>query len=158
MNYGYICDPGLNPINAFNAAWVSGSCIGVDDFAFKKRHTYGTLNRFHLHQNLLEAVKNTVNATVPVDIKIPADDQSPSVPAALDTAASSKKMARSVDNFKEYNPKSVQLYNNIQEYAEAGYSKREIAKIMHCGRNTVSKYLNSDYESLCRKVTKKFIH
>lgn len=107
-----------------------GNCIGVDDFAFKKRHTYGTIivdghthipvailegrdgtalkewlknnkqvttvtrdrasayakaveeilpdcmqiaDRFHLHQNLLEAVKNTVNASVPVDIKIPVD-------------------------------------------------------------------------------------
>lgn len=30
-------------------------------------------DRFHLHQNLLEAVKNTVNAIIPVDIKIPAD-------------------------------------------------------------------------------------
>lgn len=98
-----------------------GSAIGVDDFAFKKRHTYGTIivdqathrpvaildgrdgnnnkhiktvtrdrasaystaiqeilpdamqiaDRFHLHQNLLEAIKNTVNSTIPVDIRIP---------------------------------------------------------------------------------------
>lgn len=107
-----------------------GSIIGVDDFAFKKRHTYGTIivdgtthapvaildgrdgqslkewlarnkqvktvtrdrasayaaaiqeilpdamqiaDRFHLHQNLLEAIKNTINATVPTDIRIPSD-------------------------------------------------------------------------------------
>ena len=60
-------------------------------------------------------------------------------------------MLAAVDNSIEYNPKSVQLYNNIQEYATAGYSKREIAKILHCGRNTVTKYLNGDYESLCKK-------
>lgn len=30
-------------------------------------------DRFHLHQNLLEAIKNTVNSIVPVDVKIPAD-------------------------------------------------------------------------------------
>ena len=29
--------------------------------------------RFHLHQNLLEVIKNTVNAMLPVDIKIPKD-------------------------------------------------------------------------------------
>src|SRR5699024_3628314 len=45
---------------------------------------------------------------------------------------------------------SVQLYNNIREYAAAGYSKREIAKILHCGRNTVTKYLNGDCKSLCK--------
>lgn len=62
-----------------------------------------------------------------------------------------KKIPNGVDNFAEYNKKSVQLYNAIHEYAAAGYSKREIAKIVHCGRNTVTKYLNGDYESLCRK-------
>ena len=30
-------------------------------------------DRFHLHQNLLEAVKNTVNSVVPVGVKIPTD-------------------------------------------------------------------------------------
>lgn len=62
-----------------------------------------------------------------------------------------KKMSEAVDNSIEYNPKSVQLYNNIREYAAAGYSKREIAKVLHCGRNTVTKYLNGDYESLCKR-------
>lgn len=107
-----------------------GSAIGVDDFAFKVRHTYGTIivdqathwsvaildgrdgmtlkewlknnrhvktvtrdrasayssaiqeilpdamqiaDRFHLHQNLLEAVKNTINSVIPVDVWIPID-------------------------------------------------------------------------------------
>lgn len=62
-----------------------------------------------------------------------------------------KKTPCDVDNFAEYKEKSVQLYNTIHEYAAAGYSKRAIAKIVRCGRNTVTKYLNGDYESLCRK-------
>lgn len=56
-----------------------------------------------------------------------------------------------MDNYADYNERSVQLYHAIHEYAAAGYSKREIAKTVHCGRNTVTKYLNGDYESLCRK-------
>lgn len=56
-----------------------------------------------------------------------------------------------VDNLLDYNEKSVQLYNDIHEYTEAGYSKREISKILHCSRNTVTKYLEGDYDSLCRK-------
>ena len=34
-------------------------------------------DRFHLHQNLLEAVKSVINSTVPVDIKIPKDAAAP---------------------------------------------------------------------------------
>ena len=55
------------------------------------------------------------------------------------------------DNFVDSIEKSVQLYNAIHEYDAAGYSKRAIAQIVRCGRNTVTKYLNGDYESLCRK-------
>jgi hypothetical protein len=36
-----------------------------------------------------------------------------------------------VDNFTDYNEKSVQLYNAIHEYTDAGYSKREIANMLH---------------------------
>lgn len=60
-------------------------------------------------------------------------------------------MPCSVDNFSEYDPKRVQLYNAIKEYHSAGYSKRQISKILHCGRNTVTKYLYGDYEALCKK-------
>ena len=40
-------------------------------------------DRFHLHQNLLEAVKSVINSTVPVDIKIPKDAASPYAEAAV---------------------------------------------------------------------------
>ena len=56
-----------------------------------------------------------------------------------------------MDNFAEYNEKCVQLYHVIHEYAAAGYSKRAIAKELRCSRNTVTKYLYGDYESLCRR-------
>ena len=115
-----------------------GSIIGVDDFAFKKRHTYGTIivdeathkpvaildgrdgktlkewlsknkhvkavtrdrasaysaaikeilpdamqiaDRFHLHQNLLEAIRNTISSVLPVDIRIPSDSNSIAEPS-----------------------------------------------------------------------------
>lgn len=138
-----------------------GSAIGVDDFAFKKRHTYGTIivdqathrpvaildgrdgnnnkhiktvtrdrasaystaiqeilpdamqiaDRFHLHQNLLEAIKNTVNSTIPVDIRIPIEYEKNEITA--DTEKPCKKMPCNADNFLDYNEKSVQLYNAI---------------------------------------------
>lgn len=56
-----------------------------------------------------------------------------------------------VDNLLDYNEKSVQLYNAIHEYSEAGYNKCEISKMLHCSRNTVAKYLEGNYDSLCCK-------
>lgn len=56
-----------------------------------------------------------------------------------------------MNNLIEYNPKGEQLYRSIHEYADAGYSRREIARIVHCGWNAVAKYLNGDYEFLCRR-------
>lgn len=60
-------------------------------------------------------------------------------------------MPCSVDNLSEYNQKRVQLYTTIKEYNSAGYSKRQISKVLHCSRNTVTKYLNGEYEALCKK-------
>lgn len=62
-----------------------------------------------------------------------------------------KKTSCCVDNVIEYNEKSVQLYKAIYEYDSAGHSKRQISKMLHCSRNTVTKYLNGNYEALCRK-------
>ena len=62
-----------------------------------------------------------------------------------------KKMHCDVGKLLNYNEKSVQLYHAIHEYSKAGYSKHAIAKILHCSRNTVTKYLEGDYDSLCRK-------
>ena len=55
-------------------------------------------------------------------------------------------MPCSVDNLNEYNQKRVQLYTAIKEHNSAGYSKRQISKVLHCSRNTVTKYLNGEYE------------
>ena len=56
-----------------------------------------------------------------------------------------------MDNPLDYNEKNVQLYNLIQEHAKAGFSKRAIAEIANCSRNTVAKFIEGDYESLCRR-------
>ena len=57
-----------------------------------------------------------------------------------------------MDNGVEYNEKKV--YNCTKPFTNtllSDIAKREIAKVLHCGRNTVAKYLNGDFEALCRK-------
>jgi transposase len=125
-----------------------GSVIGIDDFAFKKRHTYGTIivdekshqtiaildgrdgeslrqwlksnkqiktitrdrasayakviseelpdimqvaDRFHLHQNLLEAIKKALNREMPATIAIPHNVDSVSTDLQEDAEEDSKK-------------------------------------------------------------------
>lgn len=73
--------------------------------------------RFHWHQNLLGAVKSVINSTVSVNIKIPKDAASSYIEVVVldPLVESGKKMLEAVDNSIEYNPKSVQPYNNIRE-------------------------------------------
>lgn len=132
------------------------SVIGIDDFAFKKRHTYETIivdekshrpiaildgrdgkslrqwlkdnkkirtitrdranayakviaeelpdimqvaDRFHLHQNLLEAIKKTLNREVPVTIAIPHENEAVSTGLREEIMDDSKKTMFDVGNF-----------------------------------------------------------
>lgn len=128
---------------------ICGSVIGVDDFAFKKKQTYGTIivdgethkpiallegrdketlkhwlkhnshiqtitrdragvyasaiteslpgamqiaDRFHLHQNLLEIVKDVLQGTMPANLKIPKEQLNTDI-TSIETGTEVKKIA-----------------------------------------------------------------
>jgi len=57
-----------------------------------------------------------------------------------------------VENFSTIDAKCGQLFNSIKDYSAAGFSIRSIAKMLRVSRQTVSKYVNGDFEALCRKT------
>ena len=49
-----------------------------------------------------------------------------------------------------YSDKRVQLYNDILKLHEAGYGLRMISRTLHCSRNTVTKYINGNFDAVCK--------
>ena len=48
-----------------------------------------------------------------------------------------------------FSEKKLELYKNIYDLFEAGYSLRAISRKLRCSRNTVTKYLCGDMENIC---------
>ena len=63
-----------------------------------------------------------------------------------------KKTPCDVDNFSNLDERCVQLFDSTHELHTAGYSNKSIAKLLKVSRQTVIKYVNGDYETLCRKT------
>lgn len=57
-----------------------------------------------------------------------------------------------MDNFLDFDERCVQLFKTANDYYAAGYSKRNIAKLLRVSRQTVIKYVGGDFEALCRKT------
>lgn len=186
---------------------TSGSVIGIDDFAFKKRHTYGTIivdgethapvailegrdgaalkdwlkqnkhvtavtrdrasayakaveeilpdcmqiaDRFHLHQNLMEAVNKILGREVPATNGIPVTPPKKDTDSFAPAKEAGKKNALPVDNLTEAEHKRRQLIRQIQSLYKSDTSIREITRITGKNRNTVRKYLHGDPDLLCR--------
>ena len=99
-------------------------------------------DRFHLHQNLLEAIKKALNYELPATISIPHDDKS------TDSEQSCKKIEPNVDNCPGFSEKRYQMICQIQKFLKEGCSYREISKRMGVGRNTIAKYREGDPKEL----------
>ncbi len=90
-------------------------------------------DRFHLHQNLLEAIKKALNRELPATIKIPnetlhKENEYRKEHTQSDVSDSGKKMPPAVDNPPILNQKRYQLILQIQAFVEEGCSLREIGR------------------------------
>ena len=167
-------------------ARTCGSSIGIDDFAFKKRHSYGTIivdeathntvavldgrdgtvlkewlkqnrhvttvtrdrasayakaveeilpdcmqiaDRFHLHQNLMEAVNKILGREVPATNGIPGNSSENNADLPTSQMEEGKKILLNVDNLSEKEQKRRNLIEQIQTFHKAGISVQEISQI-----------------------------
>lgn len=99
-------------------------------------------DRFHLHQNLLEAIKKALNHELPATIKIPHNDE------PEESRETDKKIAQDVDNSSNYSEKRYKMICQIQQLLKEGCSYREIARRMGVGRNTIAKYRTGEPREL----------
>ena len=187
------------------------STVGIDDFAFKKRHNYGTIivdekthdpiailngrdgstlsnwlksnkhikmvtrdrvsayakvieqdlpgamqiaDRFHIHQNLLQAIKKALNREIPSSIKIE------NTPQNIDSCSDvnetyKKKIIKISDNFTDAEKVRLNLIHKIQKMNEEGYSISEISRLLGKDRRTIRKYTSGNPNDLCKLIRRR---
>lgn len=193
---------------------ICGARIGIDDFAYKKRHTYGTViveeethqviaildgrdgntlkewlkqnkqvttitrdranaytkaieevlpnaiqiaDRFHLHQNLLEAVRKVMEKEIPVTTSISLEDNSIQIKSSSHEKAV-KKTTENVKGLTNAEKTRFQRILQIQELSQEGYSSCEIARRIGIDRRTVTKYRTGNIAILCRSHKRSCLH
>jgi len=114
-------------------------------------------DRFHLHQNLMECVKDILNTKLPAYIKIPKGGSSKiserqmEVPVVDDTEVSdSKKNTDRIEPCESiYSAGELErhkFYEEIMQLNVAEYSNRKIAMLLKASKNTVSKVIKSNID------------
>lgn len=108
--------------------------------------TMQVVDCFHLHQNLLEAIKKAMDHKLPATIKIPHNDESEA------DIENDKKIAQDVDNSPNYSEKCYKMICQIQQLLKEGCSYREIARHMGIGSKTIANYRRGDPKELSMYV------
>lgn len=84
-------------------------------------------DRFHIHQNLLQAIKKALYKEIPSTIKIENDIKTQS---NLQQNESSKKIIKTVDNFTHTDQIRLKVIYKIQEMKNNVYSISGISRLL----------------------------
>ena len=106
-------------------------------------------DRFHLHQNLMEAVNKILGREVPATNGIPVNPSENNADLSTSQMEAGKKILSNVDNLSEKEQKRRNLIEQIQALHKDGISVQEISQITGKDRNIIKKYLERDPDRLC---------
>jgi transposase len=111
-----------------------------------------TADRFHLHQNLSDAVKKALKETLPNEIMIPdtVPDAEMQETAAEKTDGRNNLCEEKDDNLSLAEQRRYEDIVRIQKYFSQGYSATRIKDLMNTTYNTIRRYAAGDPYKLCR--------
>ena len=104
-------------------------------------------DRFHIHQNLLQAIKKALYKEIPSTIKIENDIKTQS---NLQQNEPSKKIIKTVDNFTHTDQIRLKVIYKIQEMKNNVYSISGISRLLGKDRHTIKRYIQGEPNDLCK--------
>lgn len=104
-------------------------------------------DRFHLHQNLMEAVNKILGREVPVTNGIPINSSENNAHLSTSRIESGKKILFNVDNLSEKEQKRRKLIEQIQVLHKEEISVQEISQITGTDRKTVKKKILKEIQT-----------
>ncbi|WP_154240235.1 helix-turn-helix domain-containing protein [Paraclostridium sordellii] len=109
-------------------------------------------DRFHIHQNLLQAIKKALYKEISSTIKIENDIKTQCNSEQNDHG---KKILKTVDNFTAAEQIRIKLIYKIQEMKNDGYSISEISRLLGKDRRTIKRYIQGEVHNLCKHSRKR---
>lgn len=103
-------------------------------------------DRFHLYQNLLQAIKDAIGGLLPEKVEI----KNTSVETEeIVTPEDTKKTEPSKQELTNYEECRKEFIIKVQNLYKEGYTKNQIVTMLKTTFKCVRKYLNGDPENLC---------
>ena len=109
-------------------------------------------DRFHLHQNLLDAVKKALKEVLPNEIAIPNDiTEAVEIPEpTIDEAEEENISSEAPADLSKAEQRRYEDIVRIQQYLSEGYSAMRIKELLNTTYNTIRRYATGDPYKLCR--------
>ena len=120
-------------------------------------HAIQIADRFHSHQNLLEAIRKVIGKEILITTTIASESNS----IGMESSFEPKEVKKTVEKDRDFTMAEQSRFQRIlqiQALSQEGYSCCESARRMGIDRRTVTKYRIGDVSMLCRFHKKSCLH